>query len=86
MSRVWPIRPAGQREDHVAKDGRGEGSGEELWLCGLHEQEGCRASAQEPERYKAALPSKIKSCQTFVPPSRYINLHICRHRKDDNEL
>lgn len=41
MSRVWPLWPVGQCEDHVAEDGRGEGSGEELWLCGFHEQEGC---------------------------------------------
>lgn len=51
VSRVWPLWPAGQCEDHVAEDRRGEGSGEELWLCGFHEQEGCWASTQEPKWY-----------------------------------
>lgn len=41
MSRVWPLWSAGQREDHVAENRRGTGSGEELWFCGFHEQEGC---------------------------------------------
>lgn len=77
MSRVWPVWPAGQREDHVAKDRRGEGSGEELWLCGFHEQEGCRASTQEPERYNEM------SChdkRVFIPALviLFIYVQICK--------
>lgn len=35
---------------------------------------------------KLRFPPKIKSCQTFVRSSFYTNVHICRYRKDDNEL
>lgn len=62
VPRIWPLRTAGQREDHVAQDGRGEGTGEELWLCGLHEQEGCRAGPQKPQRYVLSFQKCVLIC------------------------
>ena len=49
MRAVREVRPAGEREDHVAANRGGAGPRQELRLRGIHEQKRWRKSAKRLE-------------------------------------